>query len=74
MNLIDTDAKEDYLLDGRFLIKAGADMVKVVRCKNCKDASPNGVYGCRLERFSEVDKSERLYAEDFCSLGEPKDG
>lgn len=46
----------------------------IVQCKDCKYASPNGVYGCRLERFSEHDKSERLFAYDFCSQGERKDG
>lgn len=51
-----------------------ADVVEVVRCKDCKHSAPNGVYGCTLERFSAHDKSERLYSEDYCSCGERKDG
>lgn len=38
------------------------DKVEVVRCKDC----------C-VERFLD-NKSERLFADDFCSYGEPKDG
>ena len=49
------------------------DAVEVVRCKDCKYASPNGIYGCRLERFSAHDKSERLFAEDYCSLAERRE-
>lgn len=51
-----------------------ADVVEVVRCRDCKHSAPNGVYGCTLERFSAHDKSERLYSEDYCSCGERKDG
>lgn len=36
MVLYDTEREEDYLLDGKYAIKAGGDMVKVVRCKDCK--------------------------------------
>ena len=45
---------------------------KIIRCKDCKYASPNGTYGCMLERFSSHDKSERLFSNDFCSLAEVK--
>lgn len=85
MNLIDTDAKEDYLLDGRFAVKAGADMVKVVRCKDCVHYMPYDWM------FSEVWKSQNIedYSQDeigcewidhnikpddYCSFGERKDG
>ena len=44
----------------------------IIRCKDCKYASPNGIYGCRLERFSPHDKSERLFSNDFCSFAEVK--
>ena len=44
--------------------------VRVVRCKDCKYCSPNGVYGCRLERLELNDKDERMYSEDFCSRAE----
>lgn len=50
------------------------DMVEVVRCKDCKYGAPNGVYGCRLERFSLNDDGERMYGDDYCSRGERRDG
>ena len=43
---------------------------KIIQCKDCKYASPNGIYGCMLERFSPNDKSERLFSNDFCSYAE----
>lgn len=42
----------------------------IIRCKNCKYSAPNGVYGCRLERFSALDESARLFAYDYCSAAE----
>lgn len=45
---------------------------KIIQCKDCKYASPNGIYGCMLERFSPNDKNERLFSNDFCSLAEVK--
>ena len=45
---------------------------KIIRCKDCKYASPNGTYGCMLERFSPHDKSERLFSNDYCSYAEVK--
>ena len=48
------------------------DAVPVIRCKDCKYSSPNQVYGCRIHSFAdELDK--RMYADDFCSLGERKE-
>ena len=47
-----------------------ADVVEAVRCKDCKYGSPNGVYGCRLERYNFNDESVRMYGEDYCSYGE----
>ena len=43
---------------------------EIIRCKDCKYGSPNKVYGCRLDRFSEIDKGVRLYGNDFCSRAE----
>lgn len=43
---------------------------EIIQCKDCKYASPNGTYGCMLERFSPNDKSERLFSNDYCSLAE----
>ena len=47
------------------------DAVPVIRCKDCKFSSPNGVYGCRIESFA-GDLGERLYSDDFCSCGKRK--
>ena len=49
-----------------------ADVVEVVRCKDCKYSSPNKVYGCRLERYDFNDESVGMHGEDFCSYGERK--
>lgn len=46
--------------------------VQPVQYKECKYGAPNGVYGCRLERFSWSDDSVRMYGEDFCSKGKRK--
>ena len=43
---------------------------EIIRCQDCKYASPNGVYGCRLERFSAHDEGTRLFADDYCSKAE----
>lgn len=43
---------------------------EIIRCKECKHSSPNGVYGCRLERYNFNDESVRMYGEDSCSYGE----
>lgn len=44
------------------------DAVPVIRCKDCKYSSDNGVYGCRIESF-DYDFDTRMYANDFCSCG-----
>lgn len=43
---------------------------EIIRCKDCKYGSPNGVYGCRLERYNFNDESVRMYGEDYCSFAE----
>lgn len=55
------------------------DKVEIVRCKDCKYSSSNGLYGCYLEYF-ELEKDYigrllstngvRMYSDDFCSRGE----
>lgn len=44
----------------------------VIRCKDCKFSSPNGVYGCRIHSFAD-DLDKRLYADDWCSRAERKE-
>lgn len=46
---------------------------EIIRCKDCKYGSPNGVYGCRLERFSVHDESIRLFTDDYCSVAERRE-
>ena len=46
-----------------------APSIDIVRCKECKYASDNKVYGCMLNHFNN-DDYHRMYADDFCSYGE----
>ena len=65
---------EECLIDGEplgELIDSG-DLVHVIRCKDCKFSSPNGVYGCSINSFA-YDLDKRLYSNDFCSLAERKE-
>ena len=47
---------------------------EIIRCKDCKYGSPNKVYGCRLDPFSVHDRDSRMYADDFCSRAERREG
>ena len=50
-----------------------APSIDIVRCKECKYASDNKVYGCMLNHFNDNDYGyHRMYANDFCSRGERK--
>ena len=42
--------------------------IDIVRCRECKYASDNKVYGCMLNHFND-DDYHRMYADDFCSYG-----
>ncbi len=44
---------------------------EVVRCKDCKHASDNKVYGCMFNHFNDNDY-HRMYSDDYCSHGERK--
>ena len=46
------------------------DAVAIVRCKDCKWASPNGKVGCALMPFSALDDKHYMFANDYCSYGE----
>lgn len=49
-------------------------MDDIVRCKECKHASDNHVYGCMCNHFNGNDWDyHRMYAYDFCSRGERKE-
>lgn len=70
---IDQEVKEDKVLSGwAFFFKVYLDeesSIDIVRCKECKHASNNKVYGCSLIDFN-TDEYHRMYADDFCSYGE----
>ena len=48
------------------------DAIEVVRCRDCRHASPNGLYGCDLKTFT-FGNRHRMRADDFCSMGEKGD-
>ena len=56
----------------RFIGAMRKNSQQLIRCKDCKFSSPNGVYGCRIHSFAD-DLDERLYADDFCSMAERKE-
>lgn len=45
---------------------------EIVRCKDCKYASPNGEYGCKAYHFKLYETHE-MKADDFCSHGERRE-
>ena len=45
---------------------------EIIRCKDCKYASPNGKYGCKAYHFKQYEVHE-MYADDFCSKGERRE-
>ena len=48
-----------------------APSIDIVRCKECKYASDNKVYGCMCNHFNDNDWGyHRMYAYDFCSYVE----
>lgn len=53
-------------------MKNPVDKVEVVRCKDCKYASPNGEYGCKAYHFKLYETHE-MKADDFCSNGERRE-
>jgi len=42
---------------------------EIIRCKDCKHASPNGKYGCKAYHFKQYEV-HKMFADDFCSKGE----
>ena len=57
-------------IDRQTILNLPSAQPEIIRCKDCRYASPNGVFGCKLERFSIHDNDERLYSDDFCSCAE----
>ena len=58
---------EDLGCDGAYF-----SYKEIVRCKDCKYASPNGKYGCKAYHFKLYETHE-MKADDFCSHGERRE-
>ena len=50
-------------------IQALSAQPEIIRCKDCKHASPNGKYGCKAYHFKQYEV-HKMFADDFCSKGE----
>lgn len=46
---------------------------EIIRCKDCKHASPDGKYGCKVYHFKLYETHE-MKADDFCSKAERRTG
>lgn len=42
---------------------------EIIKCKDCKYASPNGKYGCKAYHFKPCE-THTMYADDYCSRAE----
>ncbi len=54
-----------------------ADVVPVVRCKDCKwfvDNNGGEWYGCKMFQVVRITPEDAPKPDDFCSYGERKDG
>ena len=54
-----------------------ADVVPVVRCKDCKwfvDNNGGEWYGCKMFQVVRITPEDAPKPDDFCSYGEQKDG
>lgn len=60
------------------ILKApAADVVPVVRCKDCKwfaDNNGGQWYGCQMFQVVRITPEDAPKPDDFCSYGERKDG
>ena len=69
----DVDGIEDFMPEAKAWLN-DAPSIDIVRCKECKHASDNKVYGCMCNHFNDNDWDyHRMYADDFCSRGERED-
>lgn len=57
----------EEMADGKFAV-----IRKLVRCEDCKYASPNGKYGCKAYHFKLYETHE-MKADDFCSRAERRE-
>ena len=70
---------EEYVLKEKINEMPAADVVEVVRCKDCDNWKPNGKYGAKgrgaCEEFSDAEDGMTRYTgeNDYCSYGERKD-
>lgn len=59
------------------LNRPAADVVPVVRCKDCKwfvDNNGGEWYGCKMFQVVRITPEDAPKPDDFCSYGERKDG
>ena len=66
MRLIDADAKEPYLLDGRYVVNP------LVRCKDCKHCNTDWAMGKWYGSCKEWN-THSVMADWYCVNGERKD-
>lgn len=62
---------------GAILKAPAADVVPVVRCKDCKwfvDNNGGEWYGCKMFQVVRITPEDAPKPDDFCSYGERKDG
>ena len=76
MRLFDMDSREDYLLDGKYKVATPyapcVDVVKVVRCKECKHRYE---VECPMyhEEWFTIDEGDGWYDDDFRVIDETQD-
>lgn len=58
-----------YIAESDVIFAPTADVVEVVRCKDCKHGSPNGKYGCRVYHYRRYETHD-MEPDDFCSYAE----
>lgn len=59
----------------KFDIDLGPDVVKVVRCKDCKwfvDNNGGEWYGCKMFQVVRITPEDAPKPDDFCSYGEAR--
>lgn len=75
-----TDEQNDYIEKGLRIARkdikrfSAADVVEVVRCKNCKHFCPYEGEEHKGDCAELVGLESCVYEDDFCSYGERKDG
>ena len=69
INALWEDIEDCFVLHDAIKSIQRVPSAEIIRCKDCKYASPNGKYGCKAYHFKQYEVHE-MYADDFCSKGE----